>query len=109
MRITWDNFDKLTREQDLLPISKTTIKGLDVAVAEGSRTGNALMPEDHWIITYAIGMGEFIDMVQSIRIPKYPTSPKTGIQFRSERHERLVLAMDAAKDWIKTNREVGRY
>lgn len=110
MRITWDKFDALTREQNLLPLEKRTIMGMPVAIAQGERKPDSIMPEDSWIMCYGVSMGEeMIDMVHSIRIPKYVKSKKTGMIFRSQLQDRLALVQEAAENWIKINKEVARY
>lgn len=101
-------FEKMTSQNNLRPIKKKSmVNGVNLLVAEGYREADQNMPENHWLMTWALTRDEHVVELQKVMIPSYGRMPNSGIEFATRRRDRIEVCERAAQKWVDNALEAG--
>ena len=81
--------------------------GIDLIVLEGYRLADETMPQNHWLIAWALTRDEEVLETMPIRIPSYVTMPNSQVEVATDVETRIAICEEAAEKWLDNSHEAG--
>jgi hypothetical protein len=111
-------FEQMVKDSGMTPMQKQNVGGVSVMLAEGMIDYKYEQEEPKWIVMYAIGLGEDMDVANKVEIPAWVNVPTALADAQGNplfnptkvsQDERVKIVMELATEWIKSNKIAKRY
>lgn len=108
MSIPLSEFEKTCADNRLRIVERKNLsQGVDALIAQGYRTADHHMPENHWVVCWLLTRDENVLEGQTLRIPSYVTMPASNIPIATSQEDRVDIAMEAAVKWLNNSKKAG--